>query len=55
MAAVARSAAVAARANRAVLSQAPGSVGGRFKLTEQGEVIFARYGSLPIARRTSSR
>ena len=38
-------------ANRAVLSQAPGSVAGRFKVTEQGEVIFARYGNLPIAQR----
>ena len=31
-------------AGRAVLAQAPGSVDGRFKVTEQGEVIFARYG-----------
>ncbi|MDP9846545.1 phosphoenolpyruvate carboxylase [Streptosporangium lutulentum] len=38
-------------ANRAVLAQAPGSVGGRFKVTEQGEVIFARYGHDAIARR----
>ncbi|AYY14402.1 phosphoenolpyruvate carboxylase [Actinobacteria bacterium YIM 96077] len=38
-------------ANRAVLAQAPGSVDGRFKLTEQGEVIFARYGNPAIARR----
>jgi phosphoenolpyruvate carboxylase len=38
-------------ANRAVLAQAPGSVNGRFKLTEQGEVIFARYGNPMIARR----
>ncbi len=38
-------------ANRAVLAQAPGSVSGRFKLTEQGEVIFARYGDPIIARR----
>ncbi|HEY9521697.1 MAG TPA: phosphoenolpyruvate carboxylase, partial [Thermopolyspora sp.] len=30
---------------------APGSVGGRFKVTEQGEVIFARYGHFAIARR----
>ena len=29
-------------AGRAVLAQAPGSVDGRFKVTEQGEVIFAR-------------
>lgn len=38
-------------ANRAVLAQAPGSVAGRFKVTEQGEVIFARYGNPMIARR----
>ncbi|GII34714.1 phosphoenolpyruvate carboxylase [Planotetraspora mira] len=38
-------------ANRAVLAQAPGSVAGRFKVTEQGEVIFARYGHTAIARR----
>ena len=31
-------------ASRAVLAQPPGSVNGRFKVTEQGEVIFARYG-----------
>ncbi|GAB3666642.1 phosphoenolpyruvate carboxylase [Actinocorallia lasiicapitis] len=38
-------------ANRAILAQAPGSVDGRFKVTEQGEVIFARYGHPEIARR----
>jgi phosphoenolpyruvate carboxylase len=38
-------------ANRAVRAQAPGSVGGHFKVTEQGEVIFARYGNQAIARR----
>jgi phosphoenolpyruvate carboxylase len=38
-------------ANRAVLAQAPGSVAGRFKVTEQGEVVFARYGDPVIARR----
>jgi phosphoenolpyruvate carboxylase len=38
-------------ANRAVLAQAPGSVAGRFKVTEQGEVVFARYGDPAIARR----
>ena len=32
-------------ANRAVLAQPVGSVKCRFKLTEQGEVIFARYGN----------
>jgi phosphoenolpyruvate carboxylase len=38
-------------AGRAVLAQAPGSVNGSFKVTEQGEVIFARYGQPAIARR----
>src|SRR5258708_1547547 len=38
-------------ANRAVRAQAAGSVAGRFKVTEQGEVIFARYGNAAIARR----
>ncbi|MEV3927349.1 phosphoenolpyruvate carboxylase [Actinomadura coerulea] len=38
-------------ANRAILAQAPGSVAGRFKVTEQGEVIFARYGHAEIAKR----
>ncbi len=38
-------------AGRAVLAQAPGSVNGSFKVTEQGEVIFARYGQPVIARR----
>ena len=38
-------------ANRAVRAQAPGSVAFRFKVTEQGEVIFARYGNAAIARR----
>jgi len=38
-------------AGRAIRSQAPGSLGGRFKVTEQGEVIFARYGSPAIALR----
>jgi phosphoenolpyruvate carboxylase len=38
-------------AGRAVLAQAPGSVDGRFKVTEQGEVIFARYGHRAIAQR----
>ncbi len=42
-------------ANRAVLAQPPHSVDGRFKLTEQGEVIFARYGDPVIAPGTSSR
>ena len=38
-------------AGRAVLAQAPGSVNGSFKVTEQGEVIFARYGQAAIAKR----
>jgi phosphoenolpyruvate carboxylase len=38
-------------AGRAVLAQAPGSVNGSFKVTEQGEVIFARYGQMAIAKR----
>jgi phosphoenolpyruvate carboxylase len=38
-------------ANTAILAQAPHSVDGRFKLTEQGEVIFARYGDPAIAMR----
>ena len=38
-------------ANEAVLAQPPGSVDGRFKLTEQGEVIFAQYGDPNIAVR----
>jgi phosphoenolpyruvate carboxylase len=38
-------------AGRAVLAQAPGSVDGRLKVTEQGEVIFARYGHSAIGLR----
>jgi len=38
-------------AGRAVLAQAPGSVADRFKVTEQGEVIFARYGQAAIGKR----
>ena len=37
--------------NRAILAQAPGSIDGRLKLTEQGEVIAARYANPAIARR----
>jgi phosphoenolpyruvate carboxylase len=37
--------------NRAILAQPPGSVAGRFKVTEQGEVIHARYGNPKIAER----
>src|SRR5690606_4893907 len=38
-------------ANSAILAQPPHSVDGRFKLTEQGETIFARYGEPAIAMR----
>ena len=38
-------------ANRAVLAQPAGSVNCCFKLTEQGEVIFARYGNPVLAQR----
>lgn len=37
--------------HQAILAQPPGSVAGRFKITEQGEVITARYGNPVIARR----
>ncbi len=37
--------------NRAILAQAPGSIDGRLKLTEQGEVIAANYANPAIARR----
>lgn len=39
------------RANRAILSQPPGSFDGRIRFTEQGEVISFRYGLAPIAHR----
>jgi phosphoenolpyruvate carboxylase len=38
-------------ANRAIVGGAPGSVDGRLKLTEQGEVISANYSDPAIARR----
>lgn len=38
-------------ATTAVMAQPPGSVDGRFKLTEQGEVIFARYANLVVGKR----
>jgi phosphoenolpyruvate carboxylase len=37
--------------NVAILAQPPGAVGARVKLTEQGEVIAARYATGPIAHR----
>jgi phosphoenolpyruvate carboxylase len=37
--------------NRAVLGQPAGSVRGGFKVTEQGEVAFSRYGDAALARR----
>ena len=37
--------------NRAILGSAPGSVDGRLKLTEQGEVVTANYADPVIARR----
>ena len=38
-------------ANRAILAQAAGSVDGRLKFTEQGEVIAAHYADVTIAQR----
>jgi phosphoenolpyruvate carboxylase len=38
-------------ANRAIMAQPPGTVAGRIRITEQGEVIDERYGLAPIARR----
>lgn len=38
-------------AHRAILGSAPGSVDGRLKLTEQGEVVAANYADPAIARR----
>lgn len=36
--------------HRAILAQPPGSIAGRFKVTEQGEVIFARYADVTLAQ-----
>jgi len=36
---------------RAILAQAPGSIDGRLKLTEQGEVVAARYSNPAVALR----
>jgi phosphoenolpyruvate carboxylase len=38
-------------ANRGIRAQPPGSINGRFRLTEQGEVIAARYSNLELAHR----
>jgi phosphoenolpyruvate carboxylase len=38
-------------ANRAILAQPPGSVSGRIRITEQGEVIDERYSHPAVARR----
>ncbi|HEY5629578.1 MAG TPA: phosphoenolpyruvate carboxylase, partial [Candidatus Limnocylindrales bacterium] len=37
--------------NRAILSQAAGSIDGRLKMTEQGEVIAAHYANIAVAER----
>ncbi len=37
--------------NRAILAQAPGSIEGRLKLTEQGEMIAAHYANVALAQR----
>jgi phosphoenolpyruvate carboxylase len=36
---------------RAILAQPLGALGGRFKVTEQGEIVYARYANRDIARR----
>jgi phosphoenolpyruvate carboxylase len=36
---------------RAIMARPAAAASANFKITEQGEVIFARYGSLPIAER----
>jgi phosphoenolpyruvate carboxylase len=38
-------------ANRAIRAQPPGTINGRFRLTEQGEIIASRYASPPLAHR----
>jgi phosphoenolpyruvate carboxylase len=38
-------------ANRAIRAQPPGTINGRFRLTEQGEVIASRYGEPGLAHR----
>ncbi|QQS00049.1 MAG: phosphoenolpyruvate carboxylase [Austwickia sp.] len=41
--------------HRAILAQPTGSVDGRFKVTEQGEVIAARYGDVLVGQRHLER
>lgn len=41
--------------HRAIAAQPAGSVDGRFKVTEQGEVIFARYADVRIAQQHLER
>ena len=38
-------------ANRAIRAQPPGTIRGRFRLTEQGEIIASRYGNQDLAYR----
>ena len=38
-------------ANRAIRAQPPGTVGGRFRVTEQGEVLASRYAAPDLAHR----
>ncbi len=38
-------------ANRAIRAQPPGTVNGRFRVTEQGETIASRYANLDLAHR----
>lgn len=37
--------------SRAILAQPPGTMDGRFRMTEQGEVLSARYGNAHLAHR----
>jgi phosphoenolpyruvate carboxylase len=41
--------------HQAILAQPPGSVADRLKVTEQGEVVFARYADVTIAQRHLER
>jgi len=41
--------------HRAIAAQPPGSVAGRLKVTEQGEVVFARYADTTLAQRHLER